>query len=172
MDDARIDALVAGYRREVRRRGLLLLACRLGALALVALYFFIGVGLGRTDLFYISINLAAVITGLSSFVVLSYYELPQVVRDLHSDDPALADASWAAIERLRGELLPRLGEALWIRPERLEGVDRPGLLALTAARARRSSRRWGRTYLRVYLLALAAFLTLLALYDPRPPGLR
>ena len=169
MDDARIDALVAGYRREVWRRRLLLLACRLGALALVGLYFYVGVGLGRTDLFYISINLAAVVTGLSSFAVLAYYEVPQVVRDLHGDDPALADAAWAAIERLRGELFPRLAEALWIRPERLEGADRSTLLALTAPRVR--SRRWGRIYLLVYLLALAAFLALLALYDPRPPGL-
>lgn len=169
-----VDQLIADYRRERRARRLWMLACRLTALGLLALYLYVGIVLGRSDVFYVTISLAGLVTGLSSFVVIFYFEIPQLVRNLHGDDPQLADASWSAIDRLRGELLPPLFEVLWVMPGQYEALlrelDRPKLAAMTAARGRDPWRRWGRIYLVVFLLALAAFLALIALYDPRPPG--
>lgn len=173
---ATVDRIVAEYRREVLLRRVFTIACRLGGLGFIALYFYFGIVLERTEVFYITLNLAGVATGLSSFVVILYFEIPQVVRDLHGADTARADASWAAIERLRGEVLPRLFDALWMRPEErdalVRSIDRPTLVQMTAERARDRWRRRGKIYLGVYLTLAALYLALVALYDPRPPGLR
>lgn len=175
-EGAAVDRIVAEYRREVVLRGLFTIACRAGALAFVALYFYFGIYLERTEVFYVTLNLAGVATGLSSFVVIFYFEIPQVVRDLHGADASRADASWAAIERLRGELLPRLFDALWMRPEErdalVRSIDRPTLVRMTAERAQDRWRRRGKIYLGVYGTLAALYLALVAFYDPRPPGLR
>jgi len=171
-----VDRLIADYHRELRARRLWMLACRLTALGLLTLYLYVGIALGRSEVFYVSISLAGLITGLSSFVVIFYFEVPQLVRNLHGDDPQLADASWSAIDRLRGELLPRIFEVFWVKPSHYEALcrelDRPQLVEMTAARGRDPWRRWGKIYLVAYLLLLAAFLALIALYDPSPPGAR
>ena len=54
------NAIVTAYHREVRAYRILMLACRLGALGFIGLYFYLGIGLGIRDVFYISLNLASI----------------------------------------------------------------------------------------------------------------
>ncbi|WAS98981.1 hypothetical protein [Nannocystis punicea] len=167
---ARVDALAAGYRREVLHRWLLTWAGRLVSLYLAFLYVYLLMFLGRDDPFYISLNLVAFVVGMSGFVTAFYYEVPGIVRALHSPDPALADDAWAAIERLRGELLPRLLVDLNVpadeRPELARTLDRAGVVRLTEARARDRWRTIGPLYLAGFTVALAAYFWLLYTWVP------
>lgn len=167
---SRVDALVRGYRREVLHRWLLLRGCQLGSVLLAGLFIYLTMFLGRADAFYITINLAAIVHGLSGFVILFYYEVPGVVRALHVPDPALADDAWAATERLRDDLLPRLLHDLNLppddRPELLRTLDRAGVVRLTEARARDRWRTIGPIYFAVYLVAMTAYLWLVFTWEP------
>lgn len=167
MEDA-ASALVRGFRREALHRRLFVITGRLASFGFAALYLYILIGLGRSDVFYVTLSLASIVTGLSGLVVALYYEVPGVVRALH--DPARADAAWAAIERLRPELLPRLFEDLGVPPdERAALVDtlgRDALVRLTAARAADRWRTIGPIYLAAYLVLLAGYLVLLARFEP------
>lgn len=167
---ARVDALVAGYRRELVNRWLLTWGCRLGSLALAGLYIYLLMWLGRDDPFYITLSLVAIVHGLSGFVIAFYYEVPGVVRLLHDPDPALADDAWAAVERLRPELLPRLLVDLNLppdeRPALAQTLDRAGIVRLTEARARDRWRTLGPIYFAVYLVAMTAYLWLVYAWVP------
>lgn len=168
MAEVRVDALIADYRREWRNRRVFLLAARLGAAALSLLYLWVLMVEGREEAFYITLSLAAVVVGLSGYVALFYYEVPQVVRNLHGGDAALADASWAAIERLRPELLPRLLSDLNTdpegRPALVESGTREELVRLTAPRAQDRWRTIGPIYLAGFLPLLAGYLALVYYY--------
>ncbi|MDC0720068.1 hypothetical protein [Nannocystis bainbridge] len=167
---ARVDALIAGYRHEVRNRWLLTWASRLISLFLCGLYVYLLMVLGRDDPFYISLNLVGFVTGLSGIVILFYYEVPGVVRALHGPDPALADDAWEAIERLRPQLMPRLLADLNLppdeRPELARTLDRAGVVRLTEARARDRWRTFGPIYLAGFSVALAAYLWLVFTWVP------
>ncbi|MCY1062300.1 hypothetical protein [Nannocystis sp. SCPEA4] len=167
---ARVDALVAGYRREVVHRWLLTWSGRLISLFLAGLYIYLLMVLGRDDPFYITLNLVAFVNGLSGFAIALYYEVPGVVRALHSPDPALADDAWEAVERLRPELMPRLLVDLNLppdeRPALAQTLDRAGVVRLTEARARDRWRTIGPIYFAVYIVALAAYLWLVYSWTP------
>lgn len=162
------DALVAGFRREALHRRLFTLACRLGSVAFALVYLDLLIVYGRSDVFYVTLSLASIVTGLSGIVVALYYEVPGVVRALH--DPARADAAWAAIDRLRPELLPRLFADLGVAPDERAGlvasIDRDALVRLTAERARDRWRARGPIYLAAYLVLLAGYLVLLVRFEP------
>lgn len=166
----RVRALIAGYRREVWQRRLFAVAFVLGAVFFPGLYLYLLIGLGRTDTFYITLSLATIVHALSRLVVLFYFEVPGVVRDLHSSDLALADDAWAAIEHLRPELLPRLLIDLNVpadeRSTLASDLDRPGLIRLTEARAHDRWRTIGPIYLVGYLLTLSAYLYLVYSHEP------
>ncbi|WP_434414937.1 hypothetical protein [Nannocystis pusilla] len=166
----RVDVLVAGYRAEVRNRWLLTWGGRLVSLYLAGLYIYLLMVLGLDDPFYISLNLVAMVTGLSGFVTAFYYEIPGVVRALHGPDPALADDAWEAIERLRPELMPRLLVDLNLppdeRPELARSLDRAGVVRLTEARARDRWRTIGPIYLVGFTLALAGYMWLVHTWEP------
>lgn len=168
MEDVAVHALVRGFRREALHRRLFVLAGRLGSLGFAAVYLYLLIVLGRSDVFYVTLSLASIVTGLSGFVVALYYEVPGVVRALH--DPARADAAWAAIDRLRPELLPRLLGDLGVppdeRPALVQTIDRDALVRLTAARAADRWRTIGPIYLAGYLVLLAGYLVLLARFEP------
>ncbi|MBZ5710952.1 hypothetical protein [Nannocystis pusilla] len=167
---ARVDALVAGYRREVVHRRLLTWSGRLMSLFLAGLYIYLLMVLGRDDPFYITLNLVAFVNGLSGFAIALYYEVPGVVRALHSPDPALADDAWAAVERLRPVLMPRLLVDLNLppdeRPVLAQTLDRAGVVRLTQARARDRWRTIGPIYFAGYTVALAAYLWLVYSWAP------
>lgn len=170
MSADRIALLVRGYRREVMHRRLLTWACRLGSVFLAGLFCYLVMVLGYGDAFYITLSLVAIVHGLSAYGILFYYEVPGLVRALHDPDPALADDAWAAIERLRPELLPRLFIDLDVPPDRradlVSAIDRPTLAGMTAARTRDRWRTIGPIYLVVYVLALSAYLYLVFTHVP------
>lgn len=167
---ARVDGLIRGYRREALQRRLITYACRLGSVFLAGLFIYFAMVLGYGDAFYITISLVAIVHGLSAYVALFYYEVPALVRALHAPDPALADDAWAALERLRPELLPRLFVDLNVPPDeraaRVQTIDRPTLVRLTEARARDRWRTIGPVYLVCYLLALSGYLYLVFTHVP------
>ncbi len=163
-----VDALVRGFRREALLRRIFVVAGRLTSFGLSALYLYILIGLGHSDVFYVTLPIATIVTGLSGFVIAFYFEVPAVVRALH--DPARADAAWAAVDRLRPELLPRLLEDLGVgpdeRPALVAAIDRDALVRLTAARAADRWRTWGPVYLAGYLVVMALYLVVLARFEP------
>lgn len=158
----RIDLLLAAYRRERLHRRLFTWALRLCSLGLAGLYLYYLIGLGRDDIFYLWLTLGSIVSGLSGLVVIAYYELPQLVRDLH--DPTLGDDAWAAIDALRGELLPRLFTDIGAAPE--PGIDRAGLVRLTAPRLDNPWRRLAPLYLVVFLALLVGLLVLVVGHEP------
>lgn len=165
------DTLVAGWRREVRLHRLFALACRLGSLTFAGLFLYYTMARGHWDVFYLTLSLASLVTGLSGLVVMLYFEVPAVVRALHSADLVEADAAWAAIERLRPELLPRLFEDLGkVRPEEraalAASIDRAALVQMTAARAGDRWRVIGPYYLVGYVIVVGAYAVLLATFEP------
>lgn len=168
MDEAAVTALVRGFRREALHRRLFVIAGRLASFGFAALYLYILIVLGHSDVFYVTLSLASIVTGLSGFIAAFYYEVPGVVRALH--DPTRADAAWTAIDRLRPDLLPRLLEDIGVppdeRPALVQTIDRDALVRLTAARAADRWRTIGPLYLAGYLVVLAGYLVLLARFEP------
>jgi uncharacterized membrane protein YraQ (UPF0718 family) len=169
----RVDSLVAEYRRERRHRRLFAHATRLGSAGFGILFCYYTMWLGYWDVFYQSLSLASLVTGMSGLVVMLNYEVPGVVRALHSRDPAEADAAWAAIERLRPELLPQLfSDVGGVRPEERAAlaatIDRARVLEMTAARAADRWRTVGPYYLIGVLIALALYLVVLVMFEPDP----
>lgn len=167
----RVDELVADYRREVLVHSLFKQATRLGSLTFAGLFLYYTMWRGYWDVFYQSLSAASLVTGVSGLMVMLYYEVPAVVRALHSGDAAEADAAWAAIERLRPELLPQLFEDLGaVRPEErtalAASIDRPALLTMTAARATDRWRIVGPYFLIGYLIALALYVVVLVTFEP------
>jgi hypothetical protein len=167
----RVDELVADYRREVLVHRLFTLATRLGSLIFAGLFLYYTMWLGHWDVFYQSLSAASVVTGVSGLMVMLYFEVPAVVRALHSGDAAEADAAWAAIERLRPELLPRLFADIGaVRPEEraalAASIDRAALMKMTAARAADRWRTVGPYYLIGYALALALYVVVLVRFEP------
>lgn len=165
-----VDDFVAGFRREAALRRLFTWATRLGSAVFAGLFIYYTMVLGHWDVFYLSLSFVSMATGLSGLIVMLYFEVPGVVRALHSADAAEADAAWAAIDRLRPELLPHLFSDLGVRPEEREAlvgaIDRAALLTLTAARAGDRWRILGPYYLAGYLLALAAYVVVLVRFEP------
>jgi hypothetical protein len=163
---AEVDALVAAQRRERARRRRWMLACRLGALGFAGWYLWLLIVAGRDDVFYISVSLFGIATGLSGFVVDAYYDPPLLVRNLHRPDDRLRRASWAALERLREELLIPLIRDLGVRADQYDavvaGIDADDLARRTAPKLARDRRRFGRIYLAVYVPVALAFITFIA----------
>lgn len=167
----RVDAMVAAYRREQRHRRLFSHASRLGSAGFGILFCYYTMWLGYWDVFYQSLSLASLVTGMSGLVVMLYYEVPAVVRALH--DPAEADAAWAAIEQLRPELLPQLFSDIGqVRPEERAAlaatIDRATIIEMTAARATDRWRRIGPYYLIGVVIAIAVYLVVLVVFEPDP----
>lgn len=166
----RVDQLVAGFRREAALRRRFTWAVRLGSITFAGLFLYYTMALARWDVFYLTLCFASTATGLSGLVVMLYFEVPAVVRALHSAEPAEADAAWAAIEQLRPELLPGLFADVGVRPEEHQAlvgtIDRPALLTLTAARAHDRWRTVGPYYLVGYLIALGLYLLVLVTFEP------
>lgn len=157
-------ALVAAQRAELRRRRRWIVACRLGSLGFALWYLELIIIQGLDAPFYISVNLFAILTALSSLVIFNYYDPPLLVRGLHAADEATRRASWAALTRLRGEILPPLLQDLGVaEPERsrlVAEIDADDLVRRTAPKLRGDPKRFGRIYLRVYAVVTLAYVVL------------
>ena len=105
-DPAAVAALIAAQRRELRDRRRWILACRFASLGFAAWYLERIIIQGLDSPFYISVNLFAILTGMSGFVAVNYFDPPLLVRHLHLGDERLRAAAWAALQPLRGEILP------------------------------------------------------------------
>jgi len=165
--------LIAAQRAELRRRRAWILACRLASLGFAAWYLEILILEGRDAVFYISINLFAIFTGLSGLVVFNYFDPPLLIRNLHAPDGPLRAASLAALEPLRGEILPPLLGDMGIAagPERdalVASIDADELVRRTADKLRGDRRSFGRIYLVVYLALALGFIALVCTYEPPP----
>lgn len=167
-----ITRLIAAQRAELRRRRAWILACRFASLGFAVWYLELLIVEGRNAPFYISINLFAVFTGLSSLVVYNYFDPPLLIRNLHGPDPLRA-ASFAALDPLRGEILPPLLHDLGVPegPERdvlVATIDAPELVRRTAGKLRGDRQRFGRIYLVVYLVLAFGFIALVCNYEAAP----
>lgn len=171
-DEATIAAMVAGQRRELRRRRRWILACRFGSLSFAAWYLHIIIIQGLDAAFYITVNLFAIVTGLSGFVASNYYDPPLLVRRLHDEDPATRRTAWLALQRLRQEILPTLLQDLQItEPERsrlVAEIDADELVRRTAPKLRGDRKKFGRIWLAVYVPIAIAFIVLVATYESVP----
>ena len=168
-----ITALIAAQRTELRRRRAWILACRLASLGFAAWYLELLIIEGRDAAFYISINLFAIYTGLSSLVAVNYFDPPLLIRNLHAGPASLRAASMAALAPLRGEILPPLLHDLGVAPgperDRLvETIDADELVRRTASKLRGDRRRFGRIYLGVYLVLAVGFIVLVCNFEPTP----
>lgn len=168
-----ITALIAAQRTELRRRRAWILACRLASLGFAAWYLELLIIEGRDAAFYISINLFAIFTGLSSLVVFNYFDPPLLIRNLHAGVPSLRAASMAALDPLRAEILSPLLHDMGVPPgpERdalVASIDADELVRRTAGKLRGDRRRFGRIYLAVYLLLAVGFITLVCNFEPTP----
>ena len=165
--------LIRAQRAELRRRRAWILACRFASLGFAAWYLELLIVEGRDAPFYISINLFAVFTGLSSLVVFNYFDPPLLIRNLHQPDDALRSVSLAALDPLRSEILPPLLHDLGMPagPERehlVATIDAPELVRRTAGKLRGDRRRFGRIYLAVYLVLAVGFIVLVCTYEAGP----
>ncbi|MBA3545078.1 MAG: hypothetical protein H0T76_01200 [Nannocystis sp.] len=170
---AEVTRLITAQRAELRRRRAWILACRCASLGFAAWYLELLILEGRDAPFYISINLFAVVTGLSSLVVFNYFDPPLLVRNLHGPERPLRAASIAALDPLRGEILPPLLHDLGVPagPERdvlVATIDAPELVRRTAGKLRGDRQRFGRIYLAVYLVLALGFIALVCNYEPPP----
>ncbi len=168
-----VTALIAQQRAELRRRRAWVLACRLASLGFAAWYLELIIIEGRDDVFYISINLFAIFTGLSGLVAFNYFDPPLLIRNLHLPDASLRAASLAALDPLRGEILPPLLHDLGVPPgpERdalVASIDADELVRRTAGKLRGDRRRFGRIYLAVYLLLAVGFIALVCTHESVP----
>lgn len=162
--------MIAAQRRELVVRRRWLLATRLASLGFAAWYLVLIIALGRDNPLYLLVNVFAVITGVSAFVVVNYFDPPLLLRNLH--DPAAATAAnWRALLALRGELLPPIVQDLGIPegPERdalIHTAAAAELVRRTAAKMRGDRRKFGRIYLVVYLALALAFIALVTTFEP------
>jgi len=168
-----VTALIAQQRAELRHRRAWILACRFASLGFAAWYLELIIIEGHNDVFFISINLFAILTGLSSLIVFNYFDPPLLIRNLHVADASLRAASLAAIDPLRGEILPHLLHDLGVPPgpERdalVASIDADELVRRTAHQLRGDRRRFGRIYLGVYLVLALGFITLVCTHESVP----
>lgn len=168
-----VAGLIAAQRTELRRRRAWILACRFASLGFAAWYLELLIVEGRDAPFYITINLFAVFTGLSSLVVFNYFDPPLLIRNLHRPDEALRTASLAALQPMRVEILPPLLHDLGVPagPERehlVATIDAPELVRRTTGKLRGDRQRFGRIYLAVYLVLAIGFIVLVCNYEPSP----
>ena len=165
--------LIAAQRAELRRRRAWILACRFASLGFAAWYLELLILEGRDAPFYISINLFAIFTGLSGLVAFNYFDPPLLIRNLHLPYASLRAASLAALDPLRGEILPPLLHDLGVPPgpERdalVASIDADELVRRTAGKLRGDRRRFGRIYLAVYLLLAVGFIALVCTHESVP----
>lgn len=167
-----VTALIAAQRAELRRRRAWILATRCTSLALAAWYLEMLIVEGKDAPFYISVNLAAIAVGISVLVVFNYYDPPLLIRNLHAPDSPLRRASVAALDPLRGELLPPLLQDLGVgEPERgrlVVSIDADDLVRRTASRLHGDPKKFGRIYLAILVPLLLGFIILVATYQPVP----
>jgi len=170
--DPAVEALVVAQRRERRLQRRWVLACRFASLSFAAWYLEIIILEGKDSAFYIFVNLWAVLTGMSGFIAFNYFDPPLLIRNLHSPDEALRRASWAALQPLRGELLPAILQDLGIaEPERtrmVAEIDLEDLRRRTAPKLRGDRKRLGRIWLALYVPAALAFIYTVATWEAGP----
>jgi len=172
---AEVTRLIAAQRAELRRRRAWILACRLASVGFAVWYLELLILEGRDAPFYISINLFAAFTGLSSLVIFNYFDPPLLVRELHrrlhaADDPGLA-AHLAALDATRAEILPPLLGDLGVPagPERealVASISAEELVRRATDKLRGDRRRFGRIYLAAYLVLALGFIALVCSYEP------
>ena len=171
-DTADTAGLVRAQRRELRLRRRWILACRFASLGFAAWYLEIIIIEGKDSPFYIFVNLFAVLTGMSGFVASNYFDPPLLIRNIHAAQGPLRRASWAALQELRGELLPTLLQDLGVpaseRARVAAEIDLEELRRRTAPRLRRDRRRLGRIWLAVYVPVALAFTSVVATYEAGP----
>jgi hypothetical protein len=167
-----VAALLVAQRRELRLQRRWVLACRFASLAFAAWYLEIIIIEGKDSAFYIFVNLWAVVTGLSGFIAFNYFDPPLLIRNLHGPDEALRQASWEALQPLRGELLPTMLQDLGIAdPDRsrlVAEIDLEDLRRRTAPKLRGDRKRLGRIWLAIYLPCALAFIYLVATWEAGP----
>lgn len=167
-----VNALIAAQHRELRRRRAWILGLRLAGLAFAAWYLELLIIEGKDAPFYITVNLAAIVTGLSSLVAVNYYDPPLLVRNLHGADGPLRRASIAALDRMRELLLSPLLQDLGVgEPERgrlVATIAVDDLVRRTADKLRGDRKRFGRIYLAIYLPLLLGFIILVATHEAVP----
>lgn len=167
-----VAALIAAQHAELRRRRAWIRATRTVSLGLAAWYLEMIIREGKDSPFYISVNLVAAFIGVSVLVVYNYYDPPLVIRNLHGPDGPLRRTSVAALDRLRGELLPSLLQDLGVpEPERsrlVAEIDADELVRRTASRMRGDRKRFGRIYLAIVLPLLLAFIVRVATFEAVP----
>ena len=166
-----VAGLIAAQRAELRRRRAWVLACRLGSLGFAAWYLYLIIVEGRDAPFYILINLFAVATGMSGFVADMYFDPPLLIRALHGPESPRRAASWAALQPLRGEILPPLLHDLGVAPgpERdrvVAHIDPREPVPPTAGKMRGDRKKFGRIWLAVYLPIALGFIAVVCSQDP------
>lgn len=167
-----VQAIVDAQMAELRRRRRWILATRFTSLGLAAWYLEMIIIEGKDAAFYISVNLAAMVIGVSVLVVYNYFDPPLLIRNLHGPDSPLRRASVAALEPLRGVLLPTMLQDFGIREAEREvlvaTIDADELVRRTADKMRGDRRRFGRIYLAICLPLLIGFIVLVATYEAVP----
>lgn len=171
-DDPRVAEVIAAQRSELRRRRAWILATRCTSLALAAWYLEMIIREGKDAPFYITVNLVAIVVGVSVLVVFNYYDPPLVVRHLHGPDGPLRRASVVALESLRDQVLPPLLQDLGVpEPERgrlVASITADELVRRTATRMHGDRKKFGRIYLAILVPLLLGFIALVATYQAGP----
>lgn len=132
---------VADWRRDQRRERWLSRGALLGTIAFIGLYFAFAIGLRRTQAEYLAFNLFALVCSLSRLVAYKRYELPAFLPALRDPDPAVRAAATRAFDALRGEILPVLFRAAYVRPGQMDERTR----AATAEDAAETYAKLGRS---------------------------
>jgi hypothetical protein len=170
-DPAEVELLVAAQRRESARRRRWILAARLLAVGF-ALWYLETIIIERKDApFYISLNLFAIFTGVSSLVIYNYYDPSLLLRRVHGPAGPSREAAWLALGRLRHELLPPLLQDLRVpedeRERLIAALDRDDLLRRTTPLPP-DRKRFGRVYLAFYVVLASAFAATVVTYEAGP----
>jgi uncharacterized membrane protein YidH (DUF202 family) len=158
----------AAHEREMlarRRWSTAVIATSFGLLAIyLSLLFVVHV----QQLFYLTVNLLAIVTGLCNVIVYRVYELPTILAEL----PRLSDRdrriTLAAIEPIRAELLGRVLPSLHLvrRRDEAAAIDHDELVRLLAGLQRPNWRKIARACFIAWLIVVPASLAGIASYRP------
>jgi hypothetical protein len=142
------------------------------SLALAGIYLWLLIGVRVMELFYLIVNVLAIITGLCNIIVFRVYQVPTILAEL----PRLSDRdrriNLAAIEPTRAELLghvlPSLGLAR--RMEEAAAIDDDELVRRLAGVRRPDWRKIARICFVAWLIVTVATLVWVATYVPEHGG--
>lgn len=158
----------AVHERERLRYRVWRVTVTLTSLVLVSIYLYLAIGLRVEDLFYLLLNVFAVVTGVSGVVVYRAYELPTILAELPRASPRERAVDLAAIAPIRAELLATVLPSLRLASSREEAaaLDDDELVRRLAALERPNWPRIARWYLLGWTIVALALGTALLTYRP------